>query len=74
MPDNLTQQFKKELEKRGIVATDAQITSYLEKQGALKPPQQKQLTPISNSIQERAARWGATPTQDNDKINLLQGE
>ena len=73
MPDNLTQQFKKELEKRGIVATDAQITSYLEKQGALKPPQQKQLTPISNSIQERAARWGATPANQEQKINLLEG-
>ena len=32
MPDNLTLKFKEELERRGIVATDAQIESFLKTQ------------------------------------------
>ena len=71
MPDNLTQRFKKELEKQGIAATDAQITSYLQKQGLLQDTQQ-QLTPISNSIQQ-TMQWDATPATQEQKINLLEG-
>ena len=32
MPDNLTLKFKEELERKGIVATDAQIESFLKTQ------------------------------------------
>ena len=32
MPDNLTLKFKEELERKGIVATDAQIESFLRTQ------------------------------------------
>ena len=72
MPDNLTQRFKKELEKQGIAATDAQITSYLQKQGLLQENQQQQLTPISNSIQQ-TMQWDAAPANQEQKINLLEG-
>ena len=70
MPDNLTQRFKKELEKQGIAATDSQITSYLQKQGLLQENQQQQLTPISNSIQQ-TMQWDAAPANQEQKINLL---
>ena len=40
MPDNLTLKFKEELEKRGIVATDAQIETFLsaQRQAPAQPP------------------------------------
>ena len=71
MPDNLTQRFKKELEKQGIVATDAQITSYLQQQGILEQPQQ-QITPISNSIQQ-TMEWGGQEEKKESNFNLLEG-
>ena len=71
MPDNLTERFKKQLEKQGVVATDAQITSYLQQKGLMEP-EQNQLMPLSNSIQQRAMAYDITPEAD-DKIDLLQG-
>ena len=71
MPDNLTQRFKKELEKQGIVATDAQITSYLQQQGILEQPQQ-QITPVSNSIQQ-TMEWGGQEENKESNFNLLEG-
>jgi len=71
MPDNLTERFKKQLEKQGVAATDAQITSYLQQKGLMEP-EQNQLMPLSNAIQQRTMSYDATPETD-DKIDLLQG-
>ena len=71
MPDTLTERFKKQLEKQGVVATDAQITSYLQQQGLLEP-ERNQLMPLSNAIQQRGMSYEAPPKVE-DKIDLLQG-
>ena len=71
MPDTLTERFKKQLEKQGVVATDAQITSYLQQKGLLEP-EQNQLMPISNAIQQQGMSYDVTPKAD-DKVDLFQG-
>jgi len=55
MPDNLTLKFKEELSKRGITATDEEITSFLSKNEYVQ-------SPLSTAIPQTGGGLTATPT------------